>query len=183
MNDGTIDYTPKHKVEPTDLPLRCQRCQGNNAHWVVDGTHMCHLCLLDLSGLDVDYERDLFDARSCPELVAVLMNDVHIRAFGSTAVAPLCKLLNTLPKSVGPDTEIHIEFWQARGIGCTARLMLEGEGWYTIESRTERCHAPLIRLARAPRGKMSGFMKMLNDHSLIIRRRMIREHTGEAPHA
>lgn len=183
MNDGTIDYIPKHKVEPTGLPLRCGRCNGNNAHWVVDNQRLCHLCLLELSGLDTDYERDLFDAVISPELVAVRMNEVHIRAFGSTAIAPLCRLLNTLPKSVGPDTEIHIELWQARGIGCTAHLVLIGVGWYTIEGRTERCHAPLIRLARPPRGKMAGFMKMLNDHSQVIHRRMTWEHTGEAPNA
>ena len=112
MNDGTIDYTPIHKVEPTGQPLCCQRCSGNNAHWEVNGTRMCHLCLLEVSVLDEHYERDLFDALISPELLEVSINAVRIRVFQTTCIAPICKLLNTLFNrypALDPDAEIDIE--------------------------------------------------------------------------
>jgi hypothetical protein len=173
MHDGTIDYTPVHKVEPLGLPLRCQRCRGNNAHWAVDGSRMCHLCLLETSALDEHYEIDLFHAVICPELLEVSTHLVRVRIFQTTCLAPICAMLNTLfdrYPSIDLDAEIHIELWYARGIGGRERsLTFEGEGWFCIESTTDKCHAPIVRLARAPRGRMAGFMNELNTYSMRIR--------------
>jgi hypothetical protein len=184
-NDGTIDYTPVHRVEQMAQPLICRKCR-EVARWAVDDAPLCYLHLLELSRQDADYERDLFNALISPELVSVSTNEVHIKIYTSTSLAPICALLNkflyTLPQ-VDSGTEIIIELWHARPSALGGMTLThEGTGYYTIDSTTAPgLNAPLIRLTRAPTVRMHGFMHDLNEYSKMMRKHMKKEHNiGEA---
>jgi hypothetical protein len=169
-NIGTINYTPLHCVVQLNQPVICQKCR-EVARWAVDDAPLCYLHLLDLSRQDADYERDLFNALISPELVGVSTDEVRIKIYTSTSLAPICALLNTLPH-IDCDTEIIIELWHARpSVPGDLTLTREGTGYYAIESTTASgLNAPFIRLTRAPAGRMSSFMHKLNEYSKGLRK-------------
>lgn len=180
MSDGTVEYTPLHRVEPLKQPQICQKCRAV-AYWGVDDAPLCYLHLLELSRQDANYERDLFNALISPELIEVSTDEVHIKIYTTTCLEPLCVLLNnfssTLPH-VDRDAEIIIELWYARPsvLGGMA-LTHEGTGYYAIENTTAPgLNAPLLRPTRVPTGHMSSFMRELNEYSERMRKYMEGEH-------
>lgn len=164
-------------------PLICQHCRSL-AYWTVHHKPLCHLHLRELADTGKDIAAILNDALISPELVSASTNEVRLRVYTTTCIAPVCALLNNLP-DLGCETEIIIEMYHARPT-LTGSMILtkEGMGWYSLDSRTLgpfHCNAPLIKLARSPVGAMSGFMKFLNDHSLRIRECVKAEFAEEAP--
>ena len=154
-------------------PSICQHCR-NLAYWTVEHKPLCYLHLRVLADTGEDIAAILNDALISPELVSASTNEVRIRVYTTTCMAPVCALLNnfmSILPSVDCEAEIIIEMYHARpSLAGSMILMKEGMGWYYIDSTSVRCNAPLIKLARAPIGAMSGFTKFLNDHSTMVRK-------------
>jgi hypothetical protein len=155
-------------------PSICQHCR-NLAYWAVHHKPLCYLHLRELEAQGKGIAAILDEALISPVITSASHNDVTIAVYPTTCIAPICAMLNQLfliLPGVDSGAEICIELWQDRLSIVGSVLQCEGRGYYHIDSRTlgpVLCHAPLIKLARAPIGRMAGFMKLLNDHSLRIR--------------
>lgn len=162
------------RLQPFLVSVPCRRCPSH-AYWAVDGQPLCYACLCSVANVNKAQADLVHDALISPELVSVSSNEVKLRIYDTTCIAPICSMLNRLQflfPAIDAETEILIERWQNRPMPLGAdQIVCTGMGYYSLDSTTVRCHAPLIKLARAPIGRMAGFMKLLNDHSMMVRKR------------
>jgi hypothetical protein len=118
-----------------------------------------------------------------PELVSVSSTSVKLRIYDTTCIAPICSMLNRLPllfPEMDAQAEILIERWQNRPMPLGAdQRVCTGMGYYSLDSATVHYHAPMIKLARAPIGRMAGFMNELNTYSKRIRECVAQEFKEE----
>ncbi len=152
-------------------PFICQHCR-NLAYWTVYHKPLCYLHLRSLGDQGKDIAAAIDDALIAPVITKASHDEVTIVIYPTTCMAPMCALLNRLSfilPEVDSEAEICIELWEERASIIGSVLQCEGRGYYHLDTTTVRCHAPLVKLARAPIGRMAGFMKMLNDHSMRIR--------------
>jgi hypothetical protein len=173
------------RLQPFLASTPCRRC-SSHAYWAVDGQPLCHVCLCGVASVSKAQADLVSDALISPELVSVSSNEVKLRIYDTTCIAPICSMLDQLPllfPEMDAEAEIILERWQNRPMPLGAdQIVCTGMGYYHIDSRTlgpVLCHAPLIKLARAPIGRMAGFMKLLNDHSLRIRECVMQEFREE----